>query len=103
MSQEAQIVPPPQGDVTLLFTDVEGSTKAWERHADIFGEALQVHEHKLRDAITAHEGFLVKTVGDAFMAAFSSANNAVQAALRMQQELADGEASAAWQAVGGIR
>jgi predicted ATPase/class 3 adenylate cyclase len=103
MTLESQTIQPPQGVVTLLFTDVEGSTAAWEKYADTFGEALQIHDRKLRAAIVENDGYVVKTVGDAFMAAFATAPDAVSAALRIQRELAEGDESPAWHAVGGVR
>ena len=60
----------PSGDVTLLFTDIEGSTRLWETHPDAMATALQRHDAVLRQVIGAHEGYVFKTVGDAFCAAF---------------------------------
>src|SRR5207248_2267624 len=87
----------------LLFTDVEGSTAAWERDPDGFGLALQIHDLKVRSAIAASGGYLVKSAGDAFMAAFASAKDAVRCAIQIQRSLAEGDDSDAWRNTGGIR
>ncbi len=75
----------PSGVVTFLFTDVEGSTKLLrELGAAAYTEALTAHRRTLRDAFAAHHGVEVDTQGDAFFAAFSSAADAVAAAVAMQ-------------------
>jgi len=95
---------PPQGVVTLLFTDVEGSTAQWEQFADRFGEALQIHDRLIREAIARHNGYEVKTVGDSFMVAFQRAADAVRCAADIQAEFAMADTRhAAWREVGGIR
>jgi predicted ATPase/class 3 adenylate cyclase len=77
----------PTGTVTLLFTDVEGSTRLWERDPEAMSKALSRHDGLLRDAVEAHGGFVFKTVGDAIYAAFSTAPEAVEAALDAQKSL----------------
>jgi integrase len=49
--------------VTFLFTDVEGSTRRWEAHADGMRAALGAHDEVLRKAIEAHGGWLFKHTG----------------------------------------
>src|ERR687898_190231 len=78
---------PPTGTVTFLFTDIEGSTKLWERDPEAMSKALFRHDKLLRNAVEAHGGFVFKTVGDAFYVAFSSAPEAVEAALDAQRSL----------------
>ena len=78
---------PPTGTVTFLFTDIEGSTKLWEQHPDQMRPALARHDHILRDSIEAHDGYVFKTVGDAFCAAFAVASDALAAALAAQQTI----------------
>ena len=46
----------PSGVVTFLFTDVEGSTRRWEKDADAMRAALAAHDEVLRTAIEAHGG-----------------------------------------------
>ena len=80
--------PPPSGTVTFLFTDIEGSTRLWERHSSSMKVALERHDALLREAIAAAGGHVFKTVGDAFCAAFATADDALRAALGAQQALA---------------
>ncbi len=75
----------PAGDVTLMFTDIEGSTRGWQTHGERFREALLRHNVLLRQAIVAHEGYEVKTIGDAFMVAFASPVHAGLCALEIQR------------------
>ena len=72
---------PPTGTVTFLFTDIEGSTKLWERHPEAMQTALARHDEILRDAVEQHGGYIFKTVGDAFCCAFRNAPYALEAAL----------------------
>jgi class 3 adenylate cyclase len=69
----------PTGTVTFLFTDIEGSTKLWERDPKAMSKALSRHDELLRKAVEARGGFVFKTVGDAFYVAFSTAPEAVEA------------------------
>jgi class 3 adenylate cyclase len=48
---------PPIGTVTFLFTDIEGSTKLWERYQEAMGEALVRHDEILQKAIEGHGGY----------------------------------------------
>jgi predicted ATPase len=77
--------------VTLLFTDVEGSTSLLEElGADRYADALAEHRRRLREAFTRHLGVEVDTQGDAFFYAFAHATDAVAAAEDGQSALADG-------------
>src|SRR5215203_3125846 len=78
---------PHTGPLTFLFTDVEGSTSLWERNPKAMSEALSRHDEILRAAIEAHDGRVFKTVGDAFHATFSTAPDALEAALEAQRAL----------------
>ena len=80
----------PTGVVTLLFTDVEGSTRLLHELGDDYGEALHEHRRRLRGVFADHEGIEVDTQGDAFFVAFARASNAVAAATEGQRALADG-------------
>jgi predicted ATPase/class 3 adenylate cyclase len=84
-----QMTVPPTGTVTFLFTDIEGSTKMWERDAATMQAALARHDEILRSAIEANGGYVFKTVGDAFCAAFPAAPYALDAALDAQRALCD--------------
>jgi predicted ATPase/class 3 adenylate cyclase len=71
---------PPTGTVTLLFTDIEGSTRLLHRLGSEYARALGEHQALLRAAFAAHGGVEVDTQGDAFYVAFASAPAAVEAA-----------------------
>jgi predicted ATPase/class 3 adenylate cyclase len=90
----------PTGTVTLLFTDIEGSTRLLERVGrERYGEALELHRRLLREAFARHGGFEVDCEGDAFFVAFAAAEDAVTAASEAQQALAAAE----WQEGNEIR
>jgi class 3 adenylate cyclase len=55
---------PPTGTVTFLFTDMEGSTKMWERSPHAMHRALSRHDELLRWAIEKRGGYVFKTVGE---------------------------------------
>src|ERR1700680_4681347 len=78
----------PTDTVTFLFTDIEGSTKLWEAHPEAMRVALARHEDLVSDAIISANGYVLKTVGDAFCAAFAMAPDVVEAGLRVQTALA---------------
>ncbi len=77
----------PTGTVTLLFTDIEGSTRLWEAHASAMRAALARHDALLRHCIEDHDGHVFKTGGDAFCAAFHTAPDALASALEAQRAL----------------
>ena len=77
----------PTGTITFFFTDIEGSTRLWEHHPEAMGAALQRHDSLLRSVIESKGGYVFKTVGDAFCAAFASAGDAVEAGIAAQQGL----------------
>jgi hypothetical protein len=93
------VTSPPTGTVTFLFTDIEGSTRLWERDASAMHSALARHDGILRSAIEERDGHVFKTVGDAFCAAFSSAPEALGAAISAQRALHDEE----WEEAATIR
>jgi class 3 adenylate cyclase len=75
----------PTGVVTLLFTDVEGSTTRWERDPETMRAALARHNALIQSAIESPGGYVFKIVGDAFCAAFQDAVGAVTAAVSAQR------------------
>ena len=89
----------PTGRVTLLFTDIEGSTRLLQDLGKGFGDVLAGHNALLREVWSAHGGVEVSTEGDAFFVAFAEAQGAVDAALAAQQMLG----SYAWPAGGRVR
>ncbi len=80
----------PSGTVTLLFTDIEGSTRLLRELGDAYADVLVDHRRVLREAFAAHGGVEVDTQGDAFLVAFSDAGSAVEAARDAQEALAQG-------------
>jgi predicted ATPase/class 3 adenylate cyclase len=79
----------PIGTVTMLFTDIEGSTKLLGRLGrERYAEALELHRRLLRDAFIRYEGYEVDSEGDAFFVSFSRAEDAVAAAAAAQHALA---------------
>jgi class 3 adenylate cyclase len=89
----------PSGNVTFLFTDIEGSTRLWERDSNVMTRALARHNEILDRAIAEHEGVHFKTIGDAFQAAFSNASAGVAAAVTAQRALS----AEPWSETGLIR
>ena len=85
----------PSGTVTFLFTDIEGSTQRWERDRDAMSAALARHDAIVRDAIESSGGFLFKTVGDAFCAAFPRARAHSRPRSQLQRALAAEDFAAA--------
>ncbi len=79
---------PPQGTVTFVFTDIVGSTRLWEQHPAVMGEAVRRHDDMLRNLFTSHGGYIFKTVGDAFCVAFAEPHAALTAAGDVQRRLA---------------
>ncbi|MBC5804690.1 MAG: hypothetical protein DLM53_05930 [Candidatus Eremiobacter antarcticus] len=78
----------PSGDVSFLFTDIEGSTVRWDRDAAAMQQAVRRHDHIMRSVIAAHHGHVFKTIGDAFCAVFWHAADGLHAALEAQRALA---------------
>ena len=75
------LVEQPQGTVTFLFTDVEGSTRLLsEVGGDRYAQLLEQHQRVARDAFDRHGGYEVDSEGDSFFVAFQSARSAVTAA-----------------------
>ena len=78
----------PDGTVTVMFTDIEGSTAMTERLGDEQAQnVLRIHNAIIREQVAAHDGFEVKSQGDGFMLAFSSARRALECAVAIQQTL----------------
>ena len=77
----------PDGTVTFLFTDIEGSTGMWESHPDQMRPALARHDALLREIIGSNNGVVFKTMGDAFCVVFATAADAVNAAYLAQVAL----------------
>lgn len=89
----------PTGTVTFLFTDLERSTRLWEEQPEGMKAALARHDELLADAVVAHGGHVIKTTGDGIHAVFSTADDAIVAAVAGQLALAGEE----WGPVGAMR
>ena len=81
----------PQGTVTFLFTDVQGSTHAWEESPELMLEALAQHDEAVVGATNEHGGVTVKPrgEGDSRFIVFQSAVDAVAGVAEMQRRLVD--------------
>jgi predicted ATPase/class 3 adenylate cyclase len=77
------------GPVTLMFTDIEGSTRLWEEHPEGMAMALELHDELLVTCVEKAGGVVVKTMGDGLMAAFGAEVDALSAALAGQVALMD--------------
>jgi predicted ATPase/class 3 adenylate cyclase len=80
----------PEGVVTFLLTDVEGSTRLFEAAPDLMLEALRLHDEAIDEVVVAHGGILVKPrgEGDSRFIVFANARDAVAGAAAMQRRLA---------------
>ncbi|OBI72977.1 adenylate/guanylate cyclase domain-containing protein [Mycobacterium sp. E740] len=90
---------PPSGTVTFLLTDLEGSTRLWERDPEAMKAAMVRHDELLEMAVASHRGYIFSRMGDGMATAFASAGDAVCAALTFAQSLAE----QVWQTPGPLR
>jgi len=79
----------PNGTVTFLFTDIEGSTRLWETHKGRMPAVVLRHRELVRDAIECHHGTIFGEPGDGFCASFQRAPDALKAAIEAQIAIAD--------------
>jgi class 3 adenylate cyclase/tetratricopeptide (TPR) repeat protein len=79
--------PLPEGIVTFLLTDIEGSTPLWETHRSTMGAALARHEALVAESVAAYSGQLIKSrgEGDSTLSVFQRPTDAIAAALALQQ------------------
>ncbi|MBA3382044.1 MAG: adenylate/guanylate cyclase domain-containing protein [Actinobacteria bacterium] len=75
----------PSGTVTLVFTDIEGSTALLKRLGSGYGEVLAAHRRIVRETFQAANGIEIDTQGDAFFFAFPRARDAIAAAVEAQR------------------
>jgi class 3 adenylate cyclase len=77
----------PTGTVTFLFTDIEGSTRAWETYLAEIRMALQRHDEIVSKGIESHDGAIIleRGEGDSVFAVFAPASDAVAAAFEIQR------------------
>ncbi len=82
-------VDPGQAPVTILFTDMEGSTPLTQRLGDAGAQDLvRAHNAMVREALKAHGGSEKKQTGDGIMASFASASRAISCSISIQQAMA---------------
>ena len=84
--------------LTFLFTDIEGSTRLWEKFPDAMKGALKRHDAILRSAIEASGGQVIKSTGDGTMAVFASA---VQATWSGSRGRKPGRCACGWACIPG--
>src|SRR5215471_9466481 len=77
----------PTGTVTLLFTDVEGSTRLLQQLGERYADVLETCRSVMRGVFLEFDGHEVDTQGDAFFVAFARASDAVAAAVEAQRAL----------------
>ncbi len=75
----------PAGTVTFLFTDIEGSTRLWEKYPQAMKSALAKHDSILKESVESNNGQLIKTTGDGIHAVFSTAIDAINASTIAQR------------------
>jgi len=82
--------PRDSGLVTILFTDIEGSTRKTQAMGDAAAqEMLRTHNRVIREALREHDGFEIKHTGDGIMASFGSARGALACAVTIQRSLTE--------------
>ena len=79
--------------VTFLFSDIEGSSRLWAQEPERMQPALARHDALVRKVVERNHGVIVKMTGDGVHAAFEDPLDAVDAALQLQQALADPDAT----------
>jgi DNA-binding NarL/FixJ family response regulator/class 3 adenylate cyclase len=89
----------PSGIVTFLFTDIEGSSRLWERYPLAMRAVVAQHDALLRAAVEANGGVVVKATGDGFHAVFADPIAGVAAAIAVQS----GIRAASWGEAGPPR
>jgi DNA-binding SARP family transcriptional activator len=93
-----RVIGPPDGTLTLLLTDVEGSTALREQHPEAMRSALARHDGILQALATLHRGQGITTTGDHGIAAFDGARAALDAALAIRQVVG----ATSWGALGTL-
>jgi predicted ATPase/class 3 adenylate cyclase len=89
----------PTGTVTMLFSDIEGSTLLLERLGAAYADVLTLQRRIVRGVLAEHGGVEMGTEGDSFFVVFSRAGDAVRSAVEVQRALANAE----WPAAGRVR
>lgn len=77
----------PEGEVTIIYTDVQGSTSLWEADPISMKKATDIHDSIIRKCYADHGGYEITTEGDAFNLAFQHPADAIGFALKAQLQL----------------
>ena len=87
--QPGSVVPPGLANetATLVFTDIRASTSIWEHAPEGMRAGLKIHNTVIREVMQMFGGYEVKTLGDAFMVAFTSTQDGVNFGLRVHELL----------------
>ena len=80
-------VQPPEGDVSIVFTDIKSSTLLWETYPLAMRAAIKLHNEVMRRQLREIGGYEVKTEGDAFMVSFPTATSALLWCFAVQKQL----------------
>jgi class 3 adenylate cyclase len=86
--RDRQVTGLPSGLVTLLFSDIEGSTRLVKALRDRYWQILAEHRRLVRAAVAVYAGYEVDAQGDSFFVTFADAKQAVLCALEIQRALA---------------
>ena len=78
---------PKEGNVTLIFTDIQDSTNLWSKFTASMAASLDLHHEVIRKAIKKHHGYEVKTAGDSFMIAVKTTEAAAKLVAQIQEDL----------------
>jgi predicted ATPase/class 3 adenylate cyclase len=95
----AMVADPSAEMLTFVFTDLESSTRLWERFPDAMKATVERHDAILTTAVEGSEGRVVKVMGDGLMAVFPSSSDGVRACLEAQRRLQ----AEAWGETGPLR
>ncbi|MEO6695804.1 MAG: adenylate/guanylate cyclase domain-containing protein [Ignavibacteria bacterium] len=80
----------PSGNITFLFSDIEGNTRLSQDFPETIQASLDKHHLILQNAFESNNGFIFKIAGDAFCCAFENASDAVKTAVDAQLKLSEG-------------
>eukprot|EP00985_Skeletonema_marinoi_P026329 scaffold20342_cov90-Skeletonema_marinoi.AAC.1 len=83
----AKSLSPPKGKVTIVYTDVQGSTLLWESCPSAMKKAQDIHDTIMRQCYSNHKGYEISTEGDSFNIAFQHPIDALAFALQAQTKL----------------
>jgi class 3 adenylate cyclase len=90
VTEIARLTEVPSGTVSFVTTDMVGFRRLFDRESDFAAAVLEEYDRLLRD-VFAEKGYVVEVVGDAFVAAFTRAKDAVHAAAAAQQAIESGD------------